>query len=819
VQDLTGFQNFFNAASSGSNPERRWLAHPFQARLATQAWPETLIIPTGFGKTAAVLAAWLWKRAHGDPSAPTRLVYCLPMRTLVEQTCAVAECWAAVARSHFTQAEKQAARVHVLMGGSEAGASRGIPDWIMNPDRPAILVGTQDMLISGALMRGYGASRFRWPVDFALLNSDALWVMDEVQLAGAGLPTSAQMEAFRRERGTPSRTLWMSATLDPCWLKTPNFYPADVTRPHDLTDEDLAAAPGLWQAKKHLAEADIAPPAVPDNDASARSTAESAYAAAVARFAAGLIEPGRTVLVFLNRVRRAQQVYQALEGLALGAGAVTLLHSRFRKDDRQRVMRSVLANVPDTGRIVVTTQALEAGVDITSATMVTELAPWSSLVQRIGRCNRYGECGDRGGRVFWIDLPSKKACMPYEEAELDAARAKLSALRFCGPEALSHVPAYPPAPSAILRKRDLLDLFDTEPDLSGFDIDISPYVRDTDDTDVRLFWRVVAAGKPASDAPEAQAGEICPAPIGGARNLLKRKGVRAWRWDVLDKGWQRVGADALRPGMEILLDAASGGYDEVLGFDAASTGAVVPVNPAPASRPPAIDDDQDSFGGAPTTLAVHSGHVTDEMAQLCNGLGIGGIERKSLMDAARWHDVGKAHEAFQRSLGANPAADAEPFAKSGGSTASAKTANSESPLRPFFRHELASALAFLSAREWHRDADLTAYLVAAHHGKVRLRIRALPGEPTPPDDRMFARGVWHGDALPAVSVPGLEVPKTTLDLDIMRMGEGDHGASWAARTHALLQQHGPFRLAWLEALLRIADWRASAAEAKGDGSV
>jgi CRISPR-associated endonuclease/helicase Cas3 len=43
-------------------------------------------IPTGLGKTAAVVLAWLWNRVqHQDQRWPRRLVYCLPMRTLVEQ--------------------------------------------------------------------------------------------------------------------------------------------------------------------------------------------------------------------------------------------------------------------------------------------------------------------------------------------------------------------------------------------------------------------------------------------------------------------------------------------------------------------------------------------------------------------------------------------------------------------------------------------------------------------------------------------------------------------------------------------------------------
>ena len=112
--------------------------------------------------------------------------------------------------------------------------------------------------------------------------------------------------------------------------------------------------------------------------------------------------------------------------------------------------------------------------------------------------------------------------------------------------------------------------------------------------------------------------------------------------------------------------------------------------------------------------------------------------------------------------------------------------------------------------------DLIAYLIAAHHGKVRLGIRALPGEREPVDprdDRRFARGIWEGDALPAVDVGGKEMlPATALSLAVMELGEGAHGDRWTARTQRLVAEHGPFGLAWLEVLVRIADWRASGSE-------
>jgi len=55
----------------------------------------------------------------------------------------------------------------------------------------------------------------------------------------------------------------------------------------------------------------------------------------------------------------------------------------------------------------------------------------------------------------------------------------------------------------------------------------------------------------------------------------------------------------------------------------------------------------------------------------------------------------------------------------------------------------------------------------------------------------------------------LTTPEVTLDLSFMKMGEGEHGPSWLARTVGLRDQLGPFRLAFLETLLRAADARAS----------
>ena len=79
------FPDFFRIAT-GNAP------YDYQSRLAgndsgTACRSQLINIPTGLGKTAAVVLAWLWNRVQlQNPKWPRRLVYCLPMRTLVEQT-------------------------------------------------------------------------------------------------------------------------------------------------------------------------------------------------------------------------------------------------------------------------------------------------------------------------------------------------------------------------------------------------------------------------------------------------------------------------------------------------------------------------------------------------------------------------------------------------------------------------------------------------------------------------------------------------------------------------------------------------------------
>ncbi len=827
----------------------------WQRVFAEREWPQVLVAPTGSGKTAAITLGWAALRMRSPKSTPRRLVWCLPMRALVDQTAQAIKGWfdrLAAERLDENGALPPSEDVHVLMGGVEASR------WLDHPERPAVIVGTQDMLLSRALMRGYASSRAVWPMEFALLHEDTQWVFDEVQLMEAGRATSAQLEAFRQSEaaraenegipgGCPARSVWISATLDPGWLRTVDF-PAPVNEmvrrvdPRIEADERLRR---LSSAKKTLNRAGAAP-------ASAKADDLDAYISELADAVLETHRPGHMTLVVLNRVTRAQALHAVLRKKINGDGEraaeLALVHARFRPCDRQREMKRLLEAGDDGGSgdlIVVATQAVEAGVDVSAAVLFTELAPWPSMVQRFGRANRYANL-DNGADVRWIDLlngrtehdrDTAELALPYAVADLVVARERLLSLAdvasVCLPETDATVP-----PRRVIRRRDLDDLFDTDPDLTGFDLDVSPYIRDAGDTDIRVFWRDLS--DVGNDPPLPSAGELCAVQLGAARRWLfavrKKRNrnksnapfvfVRDPQWRRNEEGssssppgWMPLRGDPW-PGLTLLVDVAAGGYDEMSGF----TG-----NPDDVPKLPPLStvheegeaeghqEDPRSGIGVPISLPAHLEHVALEAQALCDALGVDSGTRAAVVRAARWHDLGKAHEVFQQTMRRGLDREEVPS-----SVLLAKTKNANQRCeRAYFRHELASGLAFLAQEEWSREADLVAYLVVAHHGKVRMNLRALPRERAPSDEARpgarFARGIWEGDELSPLDLgDGERWEGGCLTLSIMELGFDElTRESWTERTRDLLDRFGPFRLAWMETLLRLADWRASAKERDG----
>ena len=823
----------------------------WQRQFATDAWPKVLIASTGSGKTAGVTLGWAAHRMRAPATTPRRLVWCLPMRTLVEQTSEVVKKWFDRLHRGVDVSEGMLPKpedVHILMGGVEAS------DWLAEPERPTVLVGTQDMLLSRALMRGYAASKANWPIEFALLHDDAQWIFDEVQLMGAGRATSTQLEAFRRleaERaakanrpnGRPARSLWISATLEPAWLKTVDHAkppPEAVLRVVPGADADGRLG-RLAKAKKTLRRTYIAP-------ASAKADDLKRYVGELADAVLDAHCPGYMTLVIVNRVARAQALHEVLKKSLSESErsipALVLIHSRFRRVDRDREMKKMVSG--DTRDIIViATQAVEAGIDISAAVMFTELAPWASMVQRFGRANRYAEFKD-GVDIRWIDLLDEahddkakiELARPYEVEKLEVARERLASLFDAAPANLPPPGDIDP-PQRVIRRKDLDDLFDTDPDLTGFDMDVSPYVRDAEDTDITVFWRDLSENIGEPVQPHAE--ELCRVPIGQAKEWLKKVRKKnsqsifvrdpQWRSNAAQIGHIPPGWKSFReypwPGMTLLVDKQAGGYDEHIGFTGDSRHIPAPinspigsgVNPASASNADEEGHDEDprSTAGFPVLLRDHLDHVAAEAESLCNALAVDSESRAVIVRAARWHDLGKAHEVFQDTMHRGLVQT-----DTAGDGLLAKTERKNlRHRRPYFRHELASALALLSYEHWSRDADLVAYLIAAHHGKVRMNLRALPRERAPQNEQTgarFARGVWEGDELPPL---GLGTDERwsggSLSLSVMELGWDEvTRESWTERTRDLLMHFGPFRLAWMETVLRLADWRASAKEEEGD---
>ena len=565
---------------------------------------------------------------------------------------------------------------------------------------------------------------------------------------------------------------------------------------------------------------------------SARSGAS--YKGDMAKLIASNHKRGTLTLAIFNTVDRAQDVYKSLKTsrqIKLDAETM-LIHSRFRGGDRARKREWLGEGVDKSGagRVIVATQAVEAGVDISARTLITELAPWPSLVQRFGRCNRAGEYEQ--GDIFWVDMGERKQdTAPYEIEDVEDARKMMKGLegKSAGPSDIEKLGDVMDEVEhlTVIRRRDVEGLFDTTPDLSGSYLDVSQYVRGGEERDVSALWRDMPKGEPGDDEPKPRHDEIVSVSLGakGIRDYLRDSERRAWRWDFLDDKWVEVRSNDIHPGMTLMLDAKRGGYSSEIGWDISVKDAVDVIGDSRGESEDGQGLDPNSTSqGKWVTLSCHSRHVEREVEKVLDSAS-GWLNdpriREAVRVAALHHDVGKAHCAFQKMLRDSlPEGEAVPDQNKH----MAKSPGNGRNERRHFRHELASALAVLEHAEGleGRYRDLAAYLAASHHGKIRLGIRSLPGRRERNRDSNPDAGYLLGyktaesetETLPSVDLgEGLSIGETALDMSIAQVGLDDEGGrSWLERSLGLLEWLGPFRLAYLEAIVRAADMRASKKE-------
>ncbi len=770
---MDDFEEFFRqAGAAGAEP------YGYQARIAQDGIPSVVAAPTGTGKTGIILA-WLWRRLYGDPGAtPRRLVYALPQRSLTEHVASEAAKWLA----NLGLTDRVA--LHVPTGGAEESRRQ----WRLDMHQPAIVVGTVDFLVSKALNRGYGIGRAAYPIDCALVTNGAHWVIDEIQLCRESTTTLRQLAAFadRFRTAEPFGLTCMSAAVPEGLLETVDN-PVRGTMVGILAAERTGELGLRLRAARTIRRLDAGP-----------GDYEAIAAAARHRH-----RPGTLTLVVLNTVEAARAVYQALRG---GPAECALLHSRFRAVERAGLVAAVSGHPGD--RIVVATQVVEAGIDLSAAVLITEAAPWPSLAQRAGRCNRTGLVPD--AELWWVP-PARPH--PYEQADIDASCAGLSSLdghAVTGEDLLGRAVASTETQAPVLSRSDVTALFDTAPDPSGADVDISPFVKNGEQLEAQLSWAIWTAetptGAPPAEARAPGAGFRCRVPLSQVSALARY--IPVWRFDHVLGQWTRMDPQAMvQPGEVLLVNADDGGYDPVTGIDPAAVG---PVPGSPSIDPVADRPDLTQDVGW-VRLDQHSQDTRDHAAALLSVIApdLPDGTAQSVVTAAYLHDVGKAHRIWQDALCSlapeerqDEIAAGRPWAKSG----------IDAPLRfeggVAFRHELASLL--ILDGPLNRlladapDPDLTRYLVLAHHGMLRVQVRD-PGEAA--TDMLL--GLQQGAVTDVPPMLGQSATRLTVDLEQFRLG-GER--SWTRTALGLRERYGPFILAYLETVVRIADWRASAGQ-------
>ena len=154
---------------------------------------------------------------------------------------------------------------------------------------------------------------------------------------------------------------------------------------------------------------------------------------------------GRKVLWVVNQVRRAQQAVTELADrldaqeltMTIDGRAIPLhcYHSRFRLNDRKdRHQETVTAfrrekpGEPSRSVLAITTQVCEMSLDLDADMLVTELAPITALIQRMGRCNRVPAPRDSAGDVL-IYCPDDNSERPYDRPALVSAKTFVDRLR------------------------------------------------------------------------------------------------------------------------------------------------------------------------------------------------------------------------------------------------------------------------------------------------------------------------------------------------------------------------------------------------------
>ncbi len=388
---------FFHALT-GKTPYR------FQEELANKLIAGGSLIlraPTGAGKTWATVAPFLYSLARGRPFAD-RLIYALPLRSLASSLQADVFSRMRTAEGLFRRVtaigkdrsyEDESCHCSLQIGGEAS-------DPFFESD---VTFTTIDQLLSGYLGLPVSLPRRLGNIVAGALVG-AYIVLDEVHLLESERAMGTVIEMLVRLQGLCQFVL-MTATV---------------------SDEATK-----WLASRLHAEPFIIPDAeirrLPSQKTK-RRTWRWAGCALTAEEIRAMHNGGRTIAL-TNTVGRAQALFGRLQKEFKATPTnVMLLHSRYFPEHRKQIEDQLATFFgPDatlTDVVLVTTQVIEAGTDISADDLLTELAPMNALIQRAGRVARYGDRNT--GRVTIFDVENTR---PYEDKRaFEATRTLLQDL-------------------------------------------------------------------------------------------------------------------------------------------------------------------------------------------------------------------------------------------------------------------------------------------------------------------------------------------------------------------------------------------------------
>ncbi|GAB4247367.1 MAG: hypothetical protein OHK005_13530 [Candidatus Methylacidiphilales bacterium] len=224
------------------NPPFPWQKALYD-RFINGDYPTSASIPTGLGKTS-IIAIWLCALAEEPKTTPRRLVYVVNRRTVVDQTTAEVE--------HLRESLNQKSELSELRNTLTKLCALPLPtpsasplaistlrgqfadngEWCADPARPAVVVGTVDMIGSGLLFSRYTRGFKTRPLHAGFLAQDALLVHDEAHLEPCFQSLLETIVATQKADAELRQLHVIALTA------TSRAATANNTAPFTLTDED-----------------------------------------------------------------------------------------------------------------------------------------------------------------------------------------------------------------------------------------------------------------------------------------------------------------------------------------------------------------------------------------------------------------------------------------------------------------------------------------------------------------------------------------------------------------------------------------------------